>query len=170
MKIIQYGAFDNIDDVAIVQLGKRWLKVPCWLACEWDNGGIYALIREYDLKHLTVMRPHEYQALDNIRIQARAIRRFYLYGDAGALTEELSRCLRVEYRVRADYPHLHGQIVYEQIATEMGTGYTWRQVKAMLDDASDALVIQEATIEENYFRLLAKRIAKMNIQDNEIAA
>lgn len=160
--VIQFGVFDELDDFAVVELGKRWLRVPAWLVCEWEgDGGVYGIVREYNLEQWTIFRPYEYRAMKNIRDQARAMRRFYLYGDTGTLSAVERRCLDVEADTRANYPHLRGDAMYEHIATHMGTDYTPRQVRAILEDATDVLRQQESEIEDAYYAKLAKRIAKI---------
>ncbi len=113
--IIQFGVFDESDDYALVQLGKKWMKVPCWLACQWDTacGGIYGIVRDYGLEQMTIFRPWEYKAMDNMRNEARAMRRYYLYGDTGVLTDVERRALNIEADTRQHHPHLRGDAMYE---------------------------------------------------------
>jgi hypothetical protein len=172
MGIIQFGVFDEVDDYALVELGKKWLKVPCWLACQWDtgNGGIYGIVRDYGLEQMTIFRPWEYKAMDNMRNEARAMRRFYLYGDTGVLTDIERRCLNIEADTRTHHPHLRGDAMYEHMAMVMGTDYTPRQVRAILQDATEVLRMNEDGIEEEYYAKLGKRIAKLNARLAEIDA
>ena len=172
MAFIQWGVFTESDDYAVVQLGKAWVKVPCWLACQWDtaNGGVYGIVRDYKLEQFTIFRPWEYKALENMRTEARAMKRFYLYGDTGVLSDIERRCLRIEADTRANFAHLKGDALYEHIATQMGTDYTPRQVRGILQEATEILRMHEGDIEEMYYVSLSKRIAKLNARLEEIAA
>lgn len=167
--IIQFG-LEDLDDFAEIQLGKKWLRVPAWLVCEWTSeNGVYGIVREYHLEQLTIFRPYEYRAMKNIRDEARAMKRFYLYGDTGTLTEVERRCLYIESDTRANFPHLRGDAMYEHMATSMGSDYTPRQVRAILEDATEVLRQQESEIEDMYYAKLARRIAKITAA-HEIAA
>ena len=170
--IIQFGVFDEIDDIALVLLGKKWMKVPCWLACQWDtgNGGIYGIVRDYGLEQMTIFRPWEYKAMDNMRNEARAMRRFYLYGDTGILADIEKRALTIEAETRTHYAHLRGDAMYEHMAGRMGTDYTPRQVRAILQDATEVLRMQENSMEDEYYAKLSRRIAKLNARLAEIDA
>lgn len=172
MGIIQFGVFDESDDYALVQLGKTWMKVPCWLACQWDtgNGGIYGIVRDYGLEQLTIFRPWEYKAMDNMRNEARAMRRYYLYGDTGVLTDIERRALNIEADTRQHHPHLRGDAMYEHMAVVMGTDYTPKQVRGILQDATEVLRMNEDDIEDMYYAQLARRIAKLNARLAEIDA
>lgn len=162
--IIQLG-LDELDDIALVQVGRRMMKVPCWLAAEWNReGGIYEIVREYRLEYLCPFQAHDYRAFDRMRVQARAMRRFYLHGNFPGLSREEQRALYLEIDTRQNYPHLRGDAFYEHITQSMGTEYGLNQVKAMLRDISDMLASSEAALEEDYYERLAWRIEKMNAQ------
>ena len=170
--IIQFGVFDEIDDYALVLMGKKWLKVPAWLACAWDeaSGGVYGIVKRYNLEQLTIFRPYEYRAMHNMHNEGRAMRRFYLYGDTGTLSDVERRCLYIESDTRTHFAHLKGDALYEHIATSMGSDYTARQVRGILEDATDVLRQQENEIEDEYYTKLARRIAKINAYVAEVAA
>lgn len=171
MAFLQFGIFTESDDFAEVYVNKRWMRVPAWLACQWDeaSGGVYGIVKLYNLEQLTIFRPYEYKAMDRIRSAARALKKFYAYGETGALSDVEKRCLRIEQDTRTNHAHLKGEALYEHIAMTMGADYTPRQVRGILQDAEDVLIQQESEIEDEYYTKLARRIAKLNAR-LEIAA
>jgi len=166
--IIQLGLMSEDDDITLMEIKGKWLSVPAWLVCEWDedSGGIYGLILHYGLNKYQSQWEEPY-ALYRIQMQARALKRFMLYGDRGELSKLHRRAIHIEQEVMRKHPALDMKTeVYEKVAERMNAEFrtrefTTRRVYDILSEANEYLIYGQMEIEKNYCERVTKKIKQI---------
>jgi hypothetical protein len=148
---------DTVPDLEWVQIDGRCWRVPCWLACEWDedrSGGIRRLLADYGLTKYHAQR-EEAKALQNIADEARALRRFFSCKRHSNyrrnLTELERKALVFERQCMQQNPHLNGRARREWVAERMNRSerlhkssayraFTPGIVYGLLENARDVLL------------------------------
>lgn len=155
--IFQPDLFTEHGGKALVQVGKRWYRVPAWLWLEWEafrqehSGGIRMIVRDWQGGILMKYRKPDCEdaALDNIEEDSRALLRYYAtphkttYYDN---LDDISRMvLNLDKRLMTEYPQWDTNFRHEKMAKILSDQermpISVRMVKSWLADAIRMLVI-----------------------------
>lgn len=168
MAIIQLG-IDPVDNQVYVEtkLGK-WLNIPAWVLCELtEEDGILGLIYRSGLHKMVKFQPHEYEALSNLRDDARAIRRYIErdenYMAALSFSPLMQQLVDLEVYLMQRHGWMKRDDVLDRICEmmeERGVDINNRQVDGYLEEAGHimraALHEEETRSRERVIRRITK--------------